>query len=203
MSRRGGGSASQGPLVPRFRYCCHALFCARLPFHRASTRVTTSRPHDPDQAVCPGDHQHRRPGRSSGPLGICDPYGIGVEGPVHKELQVVRQLLTEMEPSILALWRPHLVVKGLPATTDPAEISRQLDEVAAHGTRVSRALRVWKDSALRPGIKDAVDLLPSDRRTSTSAWSTTSWLPSCEATRRRQVRRSCSRRRSIRCYGSV
>ena len=79
-----------------------------------------------------------------------------VEGPVHKELQLMRELLTEMEPSVLALLRPHLVVEGLPATTDPAAISRQLDELAAMERDYRERYEYWKDSLLDPAIKKAI-----------------------------------------------
>lgn len=79
-----------------------------------------------------------------------------VEGPVHKELQLMQGLLTEMEPSILALWRPHLLVQGLPATADPAEISRQLAEVAGMERVYHERYEYWKDSLLDPAIKKAV-----------------------------------------------
>ena len=79
-----------------------------------------------------------------------------VEGPVHKDLQVMRQLLTEMEPSVLALWRPHLVVTSLPATTDPAEISRQLNEVADMEREYRDRYEYWKDVLADPAIKKAI-----------------------------------------------
>ncbi len=79
-----------------------------------------------------------------------------VEGPVHQELQELRQLLTDMEPSVLALWRPHLVVKGLAATTDPAEISRQLDELADMERVYRDRYEYWKDALSDPAIRKAV-----------------------------------------------
>jgi methyl-accepting chemotaxis protein WspA len=79
-----------------------------------------------------------------------------VEGPVHKEIQVLRQLLTEMEPSVLALWRPHLVVEGLPATTDPATISRRLEELAAMERVYRERYEYWNDELTDPAIKKAV-----------------------------------------------
>jgi methyl-accepting chemotaxis protein WspA len=80
-----------------------------------------------------------------------------VDGPVHKELQLMRGLLTELEPSVLALWRPHLVVAGLPAMTDPAEIGRQLVELDAMERVYRDRYGYWKDSLLDPAIKKAID----------------------------------------------
>jgi methyl-accepting chemotaxis protein WspA len=79
-----------------------------------------------------------------------------VEGPVHKELQVLRELLTDMEPSVLAIWRPHLIVEGLPATTNPAEISRQLGEVAALERQYRESYDRWQNSLLDKTIKQAI-----------------------------------------------
>jgi methyl-accepting chemotaxis protein WspA len=79
-----------------------------------------------------------------------------VDGPIHKELQLMRELLTELEPSVLALWRPHLIVAGLPATTDPAEISRQLDELADMERVYRDRYGYWKDSLLDSTIKKAI-----------------------------------------------
>jgi methyl-accepting chemotaxis protein WspA len=78
-----------------------------------------------------------------------------VDGPVHKDLQLMRGLLTNMEPSIFALWRPHLVVASLPATTDPAEINRQLDDVAAMERDYRDCYWRWNDLPLDPAIKKA------------------------------------------------
>ncbi|MHB8900003.1 MAG: methyl-accepting chemotaxis protein [Thermoguttaceae bacterium] len=83
-------------------------------------------------------------------------YWYRVEGPVHKELQLERELLTNMEPSILALWRPHLVVKSLPAMADPAEISGQLDEVAQIEQDYRECYDSWKNSPIDETIKDAL-----------------------------------------------
>ena len=119
-----------------------------------------------------------------------------VDGPVHRELKLMRQLLTDLEPSVLALWRPHLVVKSLPATADPAEITRQLNEVAVYGAGVSRSLRVLE--RMRSSTRRSRRLSPiaTSPPMSTSAWSTTSWPPRCDATRWTAQRR-CWRRRSI------
>lgn len=83
-------------------------------------------------------------------------YWYRIEGPVHQELQLERQLLTDMEPSVLALWRPHLVVKSLPAMTDPAEISGQLDEVAQMEQDYRECYDSWKASPADETIKDAL-----------------------------------------------
>jgi methyl-accepting chemotaxis protein WspA len=83
-------------------------------------------------------------------------YWYRVNGPVHNELQLMRGVLSELEPSVLALWRPHLIVAGLPATTDPAEITRQLNELTAMERDYRDRYGYWKDSALDPAIKKAI-----------------------------------------------
>jgi methyl-accepting chemotaxis protein WspA len=79
-----------------------------------------------------------------------------VDGPVHKELQAMQALRAEMEPSVLALWRPHLIVQGLPATTDPAEIRRQLDEVAVMERQYRDSNEHWKKTLVDSDIKRAI-----------------------------------------------
>ena len=83
-------------------------------------------------------------------------YRYRVEGPVHKELQMLRELLTDMEPSVLALWRPHLVVSSLPAVTDPAEISRGLKDLAAMERDYRECYNDWKNSLLDSEVKEAI-----------------------------------------------
>lgn len=79
-----------------------------------------------------------------------------VEGPVHQDLQLLRELLIDLEPSALALWRPHLVVKGLEITTDAAGIKEQLAELSALEAEYRDRHDFWKDSALKPEVKNAV-----------------------------------------------
>jgi methyl-accepting chemotaxis protein WspA len=79
-----------------------------------------------------------------------------VDGPVHKEIQLMRGLLTEMEPSLLALSRPHPIVRGLPVTTDPAEISRQLEEVAIMEREYRESFEHWMSELPDSPIKQAV-----------------------------------------------
>ena len=79
-----------------------------------------------------------------------------VDGPVHKELQLMRAIQSEMEPSVLALWRPHLVVAGLPTTTDPAAISTRLEELAAMERDYRDRYAYWKDSAVESAVKKAM-----------------------------------------------
>ena len=79
-----------------------------------------------------------------------------IEGPVHKDLQVMRELLTEMEPSLMALERPHLIVEGLGTMTDPSAISRRLAEVAAMEHDYRDRYAYWKDSTLPASVKKAI-----------------------------------------------
>lgn len=79
-----------------------------------------------------------------------------VEGPVHQDLQMMRELLTDMEPSKLTLWHPNLIVAGLPATNDDAEISRQLEELAAMERDYRTSYSQWESSSLNSDIKRAL-----------------------------------------------
>lgn len=83
-------------------------------------------------------------------------YWYRVDGPVHQELQLIRQLQTEMEPSIMTLIRPQLVVEGLLSITDSNTLNsrlRELDEME----NVYRERQVyWKKSLADPAINKAV-----------------------------------------------
>jgi len=79
-----------------------------------------------------------------------------VDGPIHKDIQTMRELLTEMEPSLMAIERPHLVVEGLSSTTDPAAVSRRLDELAAMERDYRARYEYWKDSTVSQPIKRAI-----------------------------------------------
>lgn len=79
-----------------------------------------------------------------------------VDGPVHHEIQLMRQLQTDMEPSVLAIWRPHLVVEALVATTDPAEINRKSASLADMERAYFERYEVWKEAPLEPAIKKAI-----------------------------------------------
>jgi methyl-accepting chemotaxis protein WspA len=83
-------------------------------------------------------------------------YWYRVEGPVHQELQLVRQLMTEMEPSILALARPHLVVQGVLSHVDDEALNSRLKEFEEM-ERVYRDRRdYWKNTLTDPVISKAV-----------------------------------------------
>jgi methyl-accepting chemotaxis protein WspA len=79
-----------------------------------------------------------------------------VEGPVDKELQVMRELLPELEPSVLALFRPQLIIEGIPATTDSAAINQRLEQLTAMERHYRDRYAYWKDSPLTPAIKKAI-----------------------------------------------
>ena len=79
-----------------------------------------------------------------------------IEGPVHKELQLVRGLVTDMEPAVLTISRPQLIVEGLMGTTDPPTIARRLDELKAMENEYQARYDYWKKSALNPEIKDEI-----------------------------------------------
>jgi methyl-accepting chemotaxis protein WspA len=79
-----------------------------------------------------------------------------IEGPVHAELQRIGGLQAEMEPAVLAIFRPNLIVEGLPGTTDPAAIDRELEELAVMEREYSDRYTFWKESALDPAIKKAL-----------------------------------------------
>ena len=88
-----------------------------------------------------------------------------IEGPVHKELQVYRGLLTDMQPAVLAIFRPHLIVKGLPSTTDAKETSRQLEEVTGMEKEYRDTFAHWKSQLADSPIKAALDTCytPADK----------------------------------------
>jgi len=76
-----------------------------------------------------------------------------VEGPVHLEVQMVRHLLTAVEPSVLTIERPHLIARGVPFKADPVDIRRDLDELAALEQDYRDSYEFWKDSTLDPSVK--------------------------------------------------
>jgi methyl-accepting chemotaxis protein WspA len=82
---------------------------------------------------------------------------IRVGGVVHEDIQLMRQILTEMEPSQLALWRPHLLVAGLSVTSDPAEVERELNEVAGMEREYRERYEFWTKAALNPDVRKAVE----------------------------------------------
>ena len=83
-------------------------------------------------------------------------YWYRVEGPVHKELQLVRQLMTEMEPSILALTRPHLVVQGVLSHVDEEALNSQLKEFDEMEMVYRDRRDYWKNALTDPVINKAV-----------------------------------------------
>lgn len=83
-------------------------------------------------------------------------YWYRIEGPVHERLQQYRGLLTDMEPSVLALWRPQLVVESLPAISDRTAVDRQLDEVAAMEDSFRERHTYWSDTLDDAGLKRAL-----------------------------------------------
>jgi methyl-accepting chemotaxis protein WspA len=83
-------------------------------------------------------------------------YWYRVEGPVHQELKLVRQLQTEMEPSILALARPHLVVQGILAYTDSDALNSQLRDLDDMEKLYRQRHESWKKLLTDPAINKAV-----------------------------------------------
>lgn len=83
-------------------------------------------------------------------------YWYRIEGPVHERLQQYRGLLTDMEPSTLALWRPQLVVESLPAMTDPAAIDRRLDDIAAMEDKFREQYSYWSETLEDTAVKRAL-----------------------------------------------
>lgn len=79
-----------------------------------------------------------------------------VDGPVHARLREMRELRSVMEPSVLALFRPHLVAEGMIGTTDPALINARLAELTDMETQYQKSYAFWKDSTLDPAIKKAI-----------------------------------------------
>ena len=83
-------------------------------------------------------------------------YWYRVEGPVHQELQLIRQLQTEMEPSVLALARPHLLVQGVLSYTDKATLNNQLREFDDMEQVYRERHDYWKKEIKDPNINKAV-----------------------------------------------
>lgn len=79
-----------------------------------------------------------------------------IEGPVHSDLQLMRGIVTELEPSVMAIFRPQLIVEGLAGTTDPAALARRLDELASMERQYRERYAFWQQSTLDPAIKKAV-----------------------------------------------
>jgi methyl-accepting chemotaxis protein WspA len=79
-----------------------------------------------------------------------------IEGPVHRELQALGQLMSEMEPSVLAIWRPNLIVKHLPETTDSTEIAEQLEAVAQMERDYQERYEYWSSTIPEPELKKAL-----------------------------------------------
>jgi methyl-accepting chemotaxis protein WspA len=79
-----------------------------------------------------------------------------IEGPIHQQLQLLRQLQTEMEPSILALARPHLVVQGLLAHTDADALNSQLKDLDDMEKVYRERQEYWKKTLTDPAINKAV-----------------------------------------------
>ncbi|MGA2059091.1 MAG: methyl-accepting chemotaxis protein [Thermoguttaceae bacterium] len=83
-------------------------------------------------------------------------YWYRVDGPVHQELQLIRQLQTEMEPSVLALARPHLVVQGVLSHVDADALNSQLSELDDMENVYRERHEYWKKTLADPAIKKAV-----------------------------------------------
>ncbi len=79
-----------------------------------------------------------------------------IEGPVYTDLQRVRELVTDMEPAVLTITRPQLIVEGLMGTTDPPKIARRLDDLKAMENEYQARYDFWTKAALDPEIKDEI-----------------------------------------------
>ena len=79
-----------------------------------------------------------------------------IEGPVYTDLQRVRKFVTDMEPAVLTITRPQLIVEGLVGTTDPPKIARRLDELKAMENEYQARYDFWTKAALDPEIKDEI-----------------------------------------------
>ena len=79
-----------------------------------------------------------------------------IQGPVHRDLQLARGLVTEMEPAVMAIFRPQLIVEGLAGTTDPPAITRRLDELRVMEGEYRARYDHWTKAALDPEIKNEI-----------------------------------------------
>ena len=130
-------------------------------------------------------------------LAACVLHWYRVEGPVHKDLQEMRGLLTEMEPSLLALARPHLIVEGLAGDNAIRRKSTaSWTKWPSWSGSIARAMSTGRIDArrIRPSSRPLQSVI--SRPTSTSAWSRMNWRPRCAASSSKR-RRRCSMRRSI------
>ena len=83
-------------------------------------------------------------------------YWYRVDGPIHKEIQLIRQLQTEMEPSILAMERPHLVVQGMLSYVDANALNSQLSDLDEMEKAYRESNEYWKKSLTDPAVNKAV-----------------------------------------------
>ncbi|MFZ5831611.1 MAG: methyl-accepting chemotaxis protein [Planctomycetota bacterium] len=80
-----------------------------------------------------------------------------INGPVHQEVQLLRELLTEMEPSLFSLERPHLIVEGLPTMTNRDAIDLRLKEFNAMKQAYRGRYNHWSATLTEPEIRSAVE----------------------------------------------
>lgn len=83
-------------------------------------------------------------------------YWYRVDGPVYQEIQLIGQLKSEMEPSILALARPHLVVQGALSYVNMEALNNQLSDLDEMENVYRERHEFWKKSLSDPAIKKAV-----------------------------------------------
>jgi methyl-accepting chemotaxis protein WspA len=83
-------------------------------------------------------------------------YWYRVDGPIHQELQLVKQLQSEMEPSVLALARPHLVVQGVLSYVDADSLNSQLKDLDEMDKVYRQRRDYWKKTLADPDINKAV-----------------------------------------------
>lgn len=79
-----------------------------------------------------------------------------IEGPVHKGIQQMREIQTDMEPSVLAIFRPHLIVEGLIGINDSATVADRLTRLADLKRDYTQLYNKWQESNLEPAIKKAI-----------------------------------------------
>jgi len=79
-----------------------------------------------------------------------------IDGPIDQDVQQLSAVRAEMEPSVLGLVRPHLLVQGLPVTTDRASIEAQLTQVAAMERQYRSRNEYWNENLDVPAVKKAL-----------------------------------------------
>ena len=84
-------------------------------------------------------------------------YWYRIQGPIHKWLVSAAQLESELEPPVLALYQPHLMVESLLLTSDATVVASRLEELAAQERELRDHYAFWRETLTDPAIRKAID----------------------------------------------